>query len=126
MPSASFVVAVIDDDDMVRDGLRALLPAFDCKVELYPSADAFLVAITTTRAHCLMIDIQLGLVSGIALGRGLTQAGYRFPVIYMSGSADEETRQEARDAGCVAFLCKPFTPEGLSRALDAARRRNAG
>jgi len=123
MPGSSFVVAVIDDDDLVRDGLRALLAAFGCTVELYASADAFIAAVATTRASCLIIDIHLGLVSGIALGLGLAETGFRVPVIYMSASTEESIRWQARDAGCVAFLRKPFTPEELSRALDDARRR---
>lgn len=122
MPGSSFVVAVIDDDDLIRDALRALLPAFDCTVELYASADAFLAAVATTRASCLMIDVNLGEESGIALGFGLVQAGFKFPIIYMTACTHESTRRQALKAGCVAFLGKPFVPAELYRALDAARR----
>jgi FixJ family two-component response regulator len=125
MPISCFVVAVIDDDDLIRDALAAVLPAFDCKVETYGSADAFLRAVGTSRACCLMIDIHLGLFSGLALGRGLAQAGFKYPVIYMTASTDESIRRQAHDAGCVAFLRKPFVPADLSQALDAARRREA-
>jgi FixJ family two-component response regulator len=123
MPRSSYVVAVVDDDDLIRESLRALLPAFDCTVELYDSADAFLAALATTRAHCLMIDVHLGTESGFALGRRLAQAGNSRPVIYMSGSSDGAIRRQAHDAGSVAFLRKPFLPDELRRALDAARQR---
>jgi FixJ family two-component response regulator len=123
MPGSSYVVAVVDDDDLIREALQALLPAFDCAVEVYDSADAFLAATTRTRAQCLMIDVHLGTESGFALGRRLAQAGNKLPVIYMSGSGNGVIRQQAHDAGCVAFLGKPFVPEELRRALDAARRR---
>jgi len=123
MPCSSFVVAIIDDDDFIRDALAALLPALDCKVELYASADAFLAGFERSRASCLLIDIHLGVVSGISLGRALVQAGFKFPVIYMTGSTDDLLRHQAHDAGGVAFLRKPFTPADLSGALDVARRR---
>lgn len=123
MPNSAYVVAVIDDDDFIRDALHALLPAFDCEVELYGSADAFFAAAATTQANCLMIDIHLGAASGLELGRRLAQAGMSWPIIYMTATAGESIRQQAHDAGCVAFLRKPFMPEELRRALDAARRR---
>lgn len=123
MPSPSYVVAVIDDDDLIREALHAVLPVFDCKVELYASADAFLAAAATTRANCLMIDIHLGPASGFDLGRRLAQAGMSLPIIYMTASGDESTRQRAHEAGGVAFLRKPFMPDELRHALDAARRR---
>jgi FixJ family two-component response regulator len=125
MSNSSFIVAVIDDEDLIRDALAAILPAFGCDVETYESADAFLRAVGTSRACCLMIDVHLGLFSGLALGRGLAQAGFKYPVIYMSASTDESIHRQACDAGCVAFLRKPFVPEELSEALDAARGREA-
>jgi FixJ family two-component response regulator len=123
MLGSSYVVAVIDDDDFIREALQALLPAFDCTVELYDSAGAFLAAVASTRASCLMIDVHLGTESGLELARRLVRAGIDLPVIYMSGSGDGSIRQQAHDAGGVAFLPKPFLPEVLRRALDAARRR---
>jgi FixJ family two-component response regulator len=125
MPCSSYVVAVIDDDDFIRDALDALLPAFDCKVELYASADAYRAAAATTRANCLMIDVHLGTQSGLDLGRRLAQAGMSWPIIYMSATCGDSMRQRAHDAGGVAFLRKPFQPEELRRALDAARRRGS-
>ena len=123
MPGSFYVVAIIDDDDLIREALRALLSAFDCKVELYDSGEAFRAAAATTRANCLMIDVHLGTASGLELGRRLAQAGMRWPVIYMSATCGEPMRQRAHEAGGIAFLCKPFVAEELRRALDAARRR---
>ena len=126
MPNSAYVVAVIDDDDFIRDALHALLPAFGCEVELYASAEAFLAAAATTKADGLMIDIHLGTASGLELGRRLAQAGMSWPIIYMTATAGDTIRQQAHDAGGVAFLRKPFVPEELRRALDAVRRRGRG
>ena len=123
MPESSFAVAVIDDDEIVREAMGNLLVANHYEVELYGSAEAFLAAVASTRAKCLIVDIHLDGICGIELGRGLASAGFRFPVIYMTGSTDEMLRARAMQAGCVAFLTKPFTPPALDEALMAAKRR---
>lgn len=123
MPNSSYVVAVIDDDDFMRQAMDALLPTFDCKVELYNSAEAFLAAVVETRANCLLIDVHLGAASGISLGRHLGKAGIKLPIIYMTADPDKSIRRQAHEAGGVAFLRKPFRPAAFSEALDAARRR---
>jgi FixJ family two-component response regulator len=99
MPDSPYVVAVIDDE--------------------------FLGAVADSRANCLLVDVHLGGICGIELGRGLIKAGFRFPMIFMTGSPDESLRWRAMQAGCVAFLTKPFTPPALAEALSAAVRRSA-
>jgi FixJ family two-component response regulator len=123
MSDQSFVVAIIDDDDVLRHALAGLLAAQECEVELYDSAESFLGAVADSRANCLLVDIQLGGICGIELGQGLAKAGFRFPIIYMTGSTDEMLRWRAMQAGCVAFLTKPFAPPALDEALSAAKRR---
>jgi len=124
MTNQTYVVAVIEDDEILRETLRSLLTAHDYPVELYESAEAFLAAVGASKASCLLVDIHLDGISGIDLGRGLAAAGLRLPIIYMTGSPDETLRARAMQAGCVAFLTKPFTPTALDEALSAARRRS--
>ena len=124
MSDQPFVVAIIDDDDILRAALAGLLAAHEYEVELYDSGEAFLSSVGDSKASCLMVDVHLGGICGIALGRGLASAGFRFPIIYMTGSPDETLRGRAMQAGCVAFLTKPFTPPALDEALSAAKRRS--
>ena len=124
MSGESLVVAVIDDDDVLQEALATLLRASQYDVEQYDSAEAFLASVADSRADCLLVDVYLGGISGIELGRGLAAAGFRFPIIYMTGSPDDTLRGRAMQAGCVAFLTKPFTPPALDEALGAAKRRN--
>jgi FixJ family two-component response regulator len=125
MQKSSYVVAVIDDSDVVREAVAGLLAAHEYEVELYESGEEFLGAMADTKANCLLVDVQLGGICGIELGRGLAKAGFRVPIIFMTASTDESVRWRALQAGCVAFLTKPFAPPALTEALCAARRRAA-
>lgn len=124
MPKSSFVVAVIDDDAVVRQAIGNLLAAYQYAAEFYDSAEAFLATVATSKANCLLVDIHLGGIGGIELGHALAAAGFRFPLIYMTGSTEEILRGRAMEAGCVAFLTKPFSPLTLIEALNAAQRRS--
>ena len=118
------VIAVVDDDAGVRCALGKLLSAYGYRAELFASADDFLNAAATTEATCLVIDIQLGDISGVELGHQLSAAGFKFPVIFMTGSDDEMNRVKAMNCGCVAYLHKPFDACRLFAAIEAATGSN--
>jgi len=122
MAKAPGRVAVIDDDRVMLEALDLLLSSLGYDTELYQSAEAFLNAAPTSKATCLLVDIQLGESSGLELARRLKQRGFHFPLIFMSGSDDELTFKQAINAGAVAFLRKPFSADLLMRALIEAER----
>ena len=117
------VVAIVDDDPRVLNAIDTLLHAHGYGRELYRSAQAFLKNPLTSTASCAIIDIQLGSDSGIELVRQLKRVGYSVPVILMTASNDEATRERALQAGCIGFLRKPFNPDVLIALLGDARRR---
>jgi FixJ family two-component response regulator len=114
------VIAIVDDDAAVRGSLEGLLGAFGYRTELYASAEEFIHAAITTEASCLVVDIQLGDVSGIELGRQLSATGFDFPIIFITGSQDETHRRQAMDFGCVEYLNKPFNADQLMTAITKA------
>jgi FixJ family two-component response regulator len=102
------VVAVIDDDLSVLKAMGRLLSTHGFDAELYDSPGKFLDAVITTQAICLIVDIQLGDSCGVEFVRQLANRGITFPVIFMTGSDNEEIAVRARETGCVAFFRKPF------------------
>ena len=120
MTAEDDVIAVVDDSDIMRDALDGLLAAVGYRTELYASAEEFMRAATTTRAACLVVDVELGATSGPELLRDLSARGLDFPAILMSGSRDPAIPRVAAELGCLTFLPKPFAPNDLLEVL--ARR----
>ena len=119
MRTRRHVIAVLDDDPVVRQAVGGLLSASGYGTELYASADHFLSA-GKTEATCLVVDIELGDISGIELGRHLAATGHKFPIIFMTASEDETLREQAIDLGCVAYLYKSRLREQLIEAVAKA------
>jgi FixJ family two-component response regulator len=114
------VVAVIDDDPAMRKAIERLLDAKGFDVEAFASAEAFLAGAAASEATCLVLDIHLGGMSGIELRRRLAASGSGLPVVFITALDDEATRKEAMEAGCVAFLRKPFLSHLLIDAIEKA------
>jgi FixJ family two-component response regulator len=125
MTTRPHVIAVLDDDPVVRQAVGRLLTASGCGVELYGSAEEFL-SVARSQATCLVIDVQLGDISGIELGRHLAANGFKFPIIFMTASDDDTLRDQALDFGCAAFLYKSRLREQLVEAVAKATASISG
>jgi len=111
-------IAVVEDDPSMLKGLSRLLSAHGFRVLGFTSAESFLDDVAQSEAACLVVDIHLGGISGIDLKRRLIASGSDFPVIFMTAVDSEATRQEAVEAGCVAYLRKPFLARLLIDAIN--------
>jgi FixJ family two-component response regulator len=114
------VVTVIDDDPAMLKAIERLLGANGFDVEPFASAEAFLSSAAVSKAICLVLDIHLGGMSGIELRRRLVASGSKVPVVFVTALDDEAIRKEAMEAGCVAFLRKPFLSHLLIDAIENA------
>jgi FixJ family two-component response regulator len=117
------LVCVVDDDLSLLRGLRRLLGASGFTVEPFPSAEAFLESPHRTRAACLVLDVQLGGLTGLELQEQLLAAGSRVPVIFITGHDDPRTRDRAQQVRAFAYLRKPFEDHALIDAINKALGR---
>src|SRR5262249_24001158 len=120
MPGSHKVIAVVDDDPEMRAAMASLLSAYGYCPETFDSGETFLTCASTSKATCLVVDIELGDISGVELAHQLAADGFTYPIIFMTGLDDEIIRSQAVAAGGVAFLRKPFPAKKLFEAIKKA------
>jgi len=120
---ANAVVHVIDDDESVRHALAFLLATSGMAVQVHESGTAFLNAVATLQGGCILTDIRMPGIDGLALQRRLIELGVKLPVIVMTGHGDVPLAVEAMKAGAVDFIEKPFDDEVLLSAIRSALDR---
>lgn len=114
------LVHVVDDDEAVRDSLGVLLQSAGFSVRTYDSAAALLKALPRGGAGCVLTDVRMPEIDGLALQRRLSELGVRLPVIVMTGHGDVPIAVGALKAGAADFLEKPFDDAQLLAAVSAA------
>ncbi|MGH7306591.1 MAG: response regulator transcription factor [Candidatus Rokuibacteriota bacterium] len=120
--STNVYIAVVDDDESFSRSLSRLLRAAHYQTVMYASAEAFLADAKRPRFDCLLLDVALGGISGIELGRRLAAVGWKTPIIYITAHDDAKTREEARATGCFALVGKVEPSEVLLGAVADALR----
>jgi FixJ family two-component response regulator len=113
-------VYVIDDDDAVRDSMRALLESLGVDVSDFGSAGDFLAAVTRPMNGCMLLDLHMPGMTGLELLEVVRRRKWNLPVIILTGRSDELLRERALRSGVVAFLDKPVEESTLMRAIDRA------
>jgi FixJ family two-component response regulator len=113
-------IAVVDDDDSVRQSLRQLLRAADFDTLTFASAEEFLSSRDGERADCLIVDVNLPGMTGVALVHALAAAGTGTPVVLITARDDHSTVEAIRRAGRGPHLRKPFSDEELFAAISRA------
>ena len=116
-------IAIVDDDESLCRSLSRLLRAAAMQPITYSSAEAFLADVKHPRFDCLVLDVQLGGMSGIELQRQLAAQKKTTPIIFITAHDDPEAKSEAKAAGCVAYFRK--TDSG-SEVLEAIRKTFTG
>jgi FixJ family two-component response regulator len=122
VPPAPKTIAIVDDDASILKAIERLLSAHGFATRSFGSAEAFRDSKSSGGIDCVLLDIHLGGMSGIALRRELNARGSALPVIFMTAFDDQATREQAHEAGCVAYLRKPFSGTLLIDAIARALR----
>jgi FixJ family two-component response regulator len=116
----SSLVAIVDDDDLMRSALQGLLKAVGLPSRAFASAEEFLNSGQQHQTACLIADIRMPGISGLELQARLNAEHYRIPTIFITAHGDAQMRMQALRAGAVEFLAKPFDDEALLESVRAA------
>src|SRR5262245_57661978 len=114
------IVHVVDDDEAVRDSMRALLESYGIEVRDYASAREFLVASPTQPGGCVLLDLHMPGMSGLELLEMLQVQGSKLPVVVITGRGDSVLKARAIRAGAVTLLDKPVAEDVLLNSLTRA------
>src|SRR5262245_42870840 len=114
------LVAVVDDDELMRDALLGLLKEAGLTARAFASGEEFLVSVAQHLSSCLIADIRMSGMSGLDLQARLNAEQIRIPIVFITAHGDERTRMQALRAGAAGFLAKPFDDEALLRTVRAA------
>lgn len=118
------VIAIVDDDQSIREALDDLVLSCGYESRLYNSAEAFLAERGTVAVDCILVDVKMPGLSGIELQAVLNeQAAPKPPMIFMTSYRDERTRAAAMNGGAFEFLGKPVDFARLILCLEQALRR---
>jgi FixJ family two-component response regulator len=120
------LIAVVDDDEAIREAVESLLRSVGLRAAAFASAADFLRAGALQVAACLIVDVRMPGMSGLELQRQLATTHGALPLIFITAHGDAETRARALRAGAVAFLDKPFSDEVLLRAVQSALQSSQG
>src|SRR6202035_2679096 len=116
--SARPLVAIVDDDQAVRESLPSLIkvPGFSSRV--FCSAEGFLASDCVGQTRCLILDVAMAGMSGPDLQRELVRRHCEIPVVFITAHGDEALRPRLLEQGAVACLFKPFSDTDLLKALN--------
>jgi FixJ family two-component response regulator len=117
-------IAVVDDDQSVREALENLISSVGYEVDLFESAKGFLDSAQINNTACLVLDLRMPEMSGLELQQTLRDDGRNIPIIIVTAHGEDTARTEALAAGAVAFLNKPFQEEVLLGAINSAIGKN--
>jgi RNA polymerase sigma factor (sigma-70 family) len=117
-------IYIADDDNSVRDSLSLLLNFRGFRTREFTSAEEFLAAWKPEWCGCLLLDLRMTGMDGLALQQALGERGSRLPIVFLTGHGDIAQARAALKAGAVDFLEKPIDHEALFQSLAEALRKN--
>src|SRR5579864_281314 len=116
--TAAPMIAIVDDDKSVRDALQRMLRSHGFAAAVFDSAEHFLTEAGPSQTACLIADVRMPGMTGIALHDHLTSCGFRLPTIIITARPSSSERQRATAFGPAWYLAKPLSEEIL---LDTVR-----
>jgi FixJ family two-component response regulator len=116
-------VAIVEDDESVRESTRHLLQLLGYATAAFASAEDFLNSGLVRDTACLITDVRLPGISGVELQSRLILDGHRIPIIFVSAFPDVALRARVLKSGAISYLSKPLREQSLIDSLDQAFKR---
>jgi FixJ family two-component response regulator len=123
VPSKKPLIAIVDDDESMREAVRGLMRSLGFDAEAFSSADDFLRFPHLRSTSCLVTDIHMPGMSGLDLHRRLVALGTSIPTVLVTAYPDENARARGFGADIVGYLVKPFGEEDLLDCIRSALAR---
>lgn len=120
LPLEKILIRIVDDDPEIVETLGLMLGVEGWRCAGYPSAEAFLTGDAPSEPGCVLLDIQMGGMSGIDLQLEMAERGYALPIIFVTGHASVDVAVDAMRRGAFDFLQKPVDPERLLESIRSA------
>jgi two-component system, LuxR family, response regulator TtrR len=118
-PTKIGIIAIVDDDEPLREALGSVLKAAGFRIRTFASAEEFLDA-DRRNTSCLILDVRLPGMSGIELQRRLLDGNSELPIIFVTAHGDSSLRDSLMKAGAAGFLNKPVRSDALLKEIHAA------
>lgn len=115
-------IAIVDDDDSIREALDDLVRSSGYRSMLFSSAEDFLDRRYISAIACMLLDVKMPGLSGLQLQDRLNAEPPKPPVIFFSSSEDDATKRAAIEGGAVAFLRKPVDASSLLDLIEVTLR----
>ena len=119
-PVVKPIVAVVDDDPRVRESLESLFESAGFTARVFARGEEFLQKGFLTETNCLITDIRMPGMDGLALQRRVRLARPELPIIFITGHHDDGVERSALAEGAACFIRKPFDAGELLRATRFA------
>ncbi len=113
-------VALVEDDASMQQAMRRLLRVHGMRVTAHASAEEFLAAMAADLPDCLLLDIQLGGMSGLELQAMLVREGRVFPTVFLTAHREDSYRTTAHSQGCAGYLHKSSPADAVVAAIRNA------
>ncbi len=117
-PKAIALIRVVDDDRAVSKAIQFLLENEDWTVQVFSSGEEFLVNEAPSVPGCIILEVQMGGISGIEVHKELIARESKVPIIFLTAHGDIPMAVEAMKEGAAEFLVKPLDPEKLLQLVE--------
>jgi FixJ family two-component response regulator len=126
VPNSGPIVAIVDDDEAVRNAIVVLMRSMGLVAQAFSSGEEFLRSPELSRTGCLVVDFNMPKMSGLDLHNNLSRLGKEIPTVLITAYPSDDIRARAIQAGIICYLPKPFDESDLLNCIQAALDRAKG